>query len=90
MEIYYEKRIEHYHQVIRELRAHAEKLAGLIRELGLDLSILHGQIDEIQGETFGSLAVFAEGPASQIAAAVAYLQAQGVQVRVQQEGTQHV
>jgi hypothetical protein len=32
METYYEKRIEHYHQVIRELRAHAEKLAGLIRE----------------------------------------------------------
>ena len=70
--------------------AYEPVLSHLIRELGLDLSILHGQIDEIQGETFGSLAVFAEGPASQIAAAVAYLQAQGVQVRVQQEGTQHV
>ena len=70
--------------------AYEPVLSHLIRELGLDLSILHGQIDEIQGETFGSLAVFAEGPGSQIAAAVAYLQAQGVQVRVQQEGTQHV
>ena len=31
-------------------------LSHLIRELGLDLSILHGQIDEIQEQTFGSLA----------------------------------
>lgn len=43
--------------------AYEPVLSHLIRELGLDLSILHGQIDEIQGETFGSLAVFAEGPA---------------------------
>ncbi len=70
--------------------AYEPVLSHLIRELGLALSILHGQSDEIQGETFGSLAVFAEGLGSQIAAAVAYLQAQGVQVRVQQEGTQHV
>lgn len=61
--------------------AYEPVLSHLIRELGLDLSILHGQIDEIQGEAFGSLAVFASGPAQSIAAAVSYLQSHGVQVR---------
>ena len=52
METWYEKRIEHYHQVIRELRAHAEKLAGLIREKELNrTAISHeaGQIGVITG-----------------------------------------
>lgn len=52
METYYKKRIEHYHQVIRELRAHAEKLAGLIREKELKrTAISHeaGQIGVITG-----------------------------------------
>ena len=57
-------------------------LSHLIRELGLDLSILHGQIDEIQEQTFGSLAVYASGAAAQIEAAVAHLRASGVQVQV--------
>ena len=57
-------------------------LSHLIRELGLDLSILHGQIDEIQGQTFGSLAVFASGASAQIYSAIAYLRSQGVQVEV--------
>ena len=33
----------------------------MIRRFGLDLNILHGQVDEIQGRPFGSLAVFARG-----------------------------
>jgi len=52
METYYEKRIEHYQQVIRDLRAHAEKLAGLIREKELNrTAISHeaGQIGVITG-----------------------------------------
>lgn len=52
METYYEKRIEHYQQVSRELRAHAEKLAGLIREKELNrTAISHepGQIGVITG-----------------------------------------
>ena len=52
METYYEKQIEHYHQVIRELRAHAEMLAGLIREKELNrTAISHeaGQIGVITG-----------------------------------------
>ena len=63
-------------------------LSHLIRELGLDLSILHGQIDEIQGQTFGSLAVFASGGAAQMHSAVAYLRSHGVQVTTQE--TSHV
>ncbi len=55
-------------------------LSHLIRELGLDLSILHGQIDEIQDQPFGSLAVFASGAAEQIQSAVAHLRQHGVQV----------
>ena len=56
-------------------------LSHLIRELGLDLSILHGQIDEIQEQTFGSLAVYASGDAARIEAAIAHLRASGVQVQ---------
>ena len=62
-------------------------LSQMIRDFGLDLSILHGQIDEIQEQTFGSLAVFASGEAAQILAAIAHLRAVGVQVEtVQIEG----
>lgn len=52
MGTYYEKRIEHYRQVIRELRAHSEMLAGLIREKKLNrMAISHeaGQIGVITG-----------------------------------------
>jgi len=52
METWYEKRSEHYRQVIRELRAHAEKLSGLIREKELNrTAISHeaGQIGVITG-----------------------------------------
>lgn len=53
METWYEKRIEHYQEVIRELRSHAEKLAGLIREKELNrVAISHeaGQIGVITGK----------------------------------------
>lgn len=58
-------------------------LSHLIRELGLDLSILHGQIDEVQGQIFGALAVYAVGAPARIAAAIGYLQNNGVVVRTQ-------
>ncbi|MNT98055.1 Methionine import ATP-binding protein MetN [compost metagenome] len=57
-------------------------LSHLIRELGLDLSILHGQIDEIQEQTFGSLAVYASGEAAKIDAAITHLKSSGVVVQV--------
>ncbi len=56
-------------------------LSQLIREFGVDMSILHGQVDEIQDETFGSLAVYASGEADSVRAAVAHLRAGGVEVQ---------
>ena len=61
-------------------RAYQPILSRLIREHRLDLSILHGQIDEIQAQTFGSLAVYVSGEAARLAAAVAQLRAEGVMV----------
>ncbi|MDR6215316.1 D-methionine transport system ATP-binding protein [Paracidovorax wautersii] len=61
-------------------RAYQPILSRLIREHGLDLSILHGQIDEIQRQTFGSLAVYASGEGPRLATAVAQLRAEGVVV----------
>ena len=55
-------------------------LSQLIREFGVDMSILHGQVDEIQDETFGSLAVYASGAADSVRGAVAHLRAGGVAV----------
>ncbi len=53
-------------------------LSDVIRRFGLDLSIVHGQIDEIQGKPFGTLAVFARGARVQLNAAVAHLRSAGV------------
>ena len=55
-------------------------LSQLIREFDVDMSILHGQVDEIQNETFGSLAVYASGAAASVRGAVAHLRASGVAV----------
>jgi len=55
-------------------------LSQLIRQFGVDMSILHGQVDEIQDETFGSLAVYASGEAESVWGAVAHLRASGVEV----------
>ncbi|MDB5929206.1 MAG: transporter related protein, partial [Polaromonas sp.] len=55
-------------------------LSGVIRRFGIDLSIVHGQVDEIQGKPFGTLAVFARGAREQVNAAVAQLRSAGVRV----------
>jgi D-methionine transport system ATP-binding protein len=55
-------------------------LSETIRRYELDFNILHGQIDEIQGQAFGSLAVLAGGKPVQVAEAIAYLREQGVVV----------
>ena len=55
-------------------------LSRLIREYGLDLSLLHGQVDEIQDQTFGALAVYVSGEAAHLAAAIAQLRAEDVLV----------
>jgi D-methionine transport system ATP-binding protein len=55
-------------------------LSDIIRQHGIDLSILHGQVDEVQGQPFGSLAVFARGAREKIDAATAHLRGAGVHV----------
>jgi len=62
-------------------RADQPMLSDVIRRYGLDLSILHGQVDEIQGRPFGSLAVFARGARDELTAAVDYLRMSGVRVQ---------
>jgi D-methionine transport system ATP-binding protein len=56
-------------------------LSDVIRRFGVDLNILHGQIDEVQGNPFGSLAVLARGAQEQLQAAVVHLRRAGVQVQ---------
>ena len=55
-------------------------LSDVIRRFGIDLSIMHGQVDEIQGKPFGTLAVFARGAREQLNAAVAHLRCAGIHV----------
>jgi D-methionine transport system ATP-binding protein len=55
-------------------------LSEVIRRYSVDFNILHGQIDEIQGQSFGSLAVLASGVAGSVQQAVAFLREQGVVV----------
>ena len=72
-------------------RAYQPILSHLIREYGLDLSILHGQIDEIQGQAFGSLAIYVSGQSGPLQAAIAQLRSEGVRVEEVDTGsTQHV
>jgi D-methionine transport system ATP-binding protein len=56
-------------------------LSDVIRRFGLDLNIVHGQVDEIQGRPFGSLAVFARGAREQLAGAIEHLRSAGVRVQ---------
>ena len=56
-------------------------LSRLIRDFGLDVSILNGQVDEIQDQTFGFLAVYASGDLAQLNAAITALRASGVLVQ---------
>ena len=55
-------------------------MSETIRRYELDFNILHGQIDEIQGQAFGSLAVLAGGEPTKVAEALTYLREQGVVV----------
>ena len=56
-------------------------LSDMIRDHGIDVSIVHGQIDEVQGQPFASLAVFARGARQQLDAAIAQLRVAGVLVQ---------
>lgn len=49
-------------------------IAKLIREYGLDVSILYGNIDYIHGVPFGRLIVTVDGHSDNIGAALAHIQ----------------
>ena len=55
-------------------------LAQAVRTYGFDFNILHGHIDEIQGQAFGSLAILATGETADINNAMNFLREQGVVV----------
>ena len=55
-------------------------LSEAVRRFNLNFNILHGQIDEIQGQAFGSLAILANGSQENINQAMHYLREQGVVV----------
>jgi len=55
-------------------------ISSLTRRFDLDLNILHGQIDEIQGRPFGSLLILAEGKTENQTAAWTWLQENGIRV----------
>jgi D-methionine transport system ATP-binding protein len=56
-------------------------LSDVVRRFGLDLNIVHGQVDEIQGQPFGSLAVHLQGASEALSAAVTHLRSAGVLVQ---------
>jgi len=55
-------------------------LSEAIRQYELDFNILHGQIDEVQGQPFGVLVVLVGGEKSKISAAISFLTRHGVVV----------
>jgi len=56
-------------------------LSDVVRRFGVDLNLLHGQIDEVGGHPFGTLAVLARGAQEQLASTVAHLRNAGVLVQ---------
>jgi len=56
-------------------------LSDVIRRYDVDLNIVHGHVEEVQGHPFGSLAVLARGAQETLAAAIAHLRGAGVQVQ---------
>lgn len=55
-------------------------LSEVVRRFNMDFSILHGQIDEIQEQAFGSLVILARGDAQQVGQAKQFMTARGVLV----------
>ncbi len=57
-------------------------VSALSRRFDLDLNIVAGRIDEIQGRPFGTLAVLVDGAAPKLEAALNYLRARNMPVEV--------
>ena len=57
-------------------------ISQLTRRFGLDLNILHGRIDHIQGAPFGTLVVEAVGSAEAVQAAITFINVNNLSVEV--------
>lgn len=60
--------------------ADSPMLSYLIRDLGLDVHILHGQMDDVQGQPLGSMAVLLGGPSAVMHTGVERLRSLGASV----------
>ncbi len=57
-------------------------LSQLARTLAIDITLLHGQVDSIDGHPFGTLTVAIPGPASTVGHALLHLESRGIQAEV--------
>lgn len=55
-------------------------LSEAVRRFNIDFSILHGQIDEIQDQAFGSLVILAQASREQIKEAIEFMTERGVHI----------
>ncbi len=66
-------------------------LSQMARQADVDFHLIHGQIDEIQGQAFGSMAVVARGKAPTLSATLQQLRQAGINVSTASiEDSQHV
>ena len=56
-------------------------LSDVVRRFGVDLNFVHGQIDDVGGQPFGTLAVLARGAQEQLQSTIAHLRHAGVLVQ---------
>ncbi len=61
-------------------------IASLIRQFGVNVNILHANLDFIKDTPFGSLLIELTGPSDKIAQSLAYLTSQGLRIEVIRDG----
>jgi D-methionine transport system ATP-binding protein len=68
--------------VFRDTAANQPVISQLSRQFGLDINILHGRIEEIQGAPFGTLVIQTDGRAEAVQAAINLLKSNHLSVEV--------
>jgi D-methionine transport system ATP-binding protein len=66
--------------VFRDTAANQPVISQLSRQFGLDINILHGRIEEIQGAPFGTLVIQTDGRAEAVQAAINLLKSNHLSV----------
>ncbi|MGX2983426.1 methionine ABC transporter ATP-binding protein [Helicobacter sp. 23-1045] len=70
-----------YRVIFTGTKAHNPLISQMIREFGVDVNILSGNIDEVQSTEFGHLVVKILGNVAQKERAIVWLKSQGVEVQ---------